>query len=91
MRDECNEPVDEWFELTRANYLVLPRLVLQSAPVEWQRRFVECLEELHEMFGDVPKQGQYTVYLRREDGRFFKDDPLADYRHGRPLTPTVAV
>lgn len=48
-----DEPVHTWFELTYANYLVLPRSVLQSMPAWWQRRFVEMLEQLHGAYGQL--------------------------------------
>ena len=41
---ETQEPIHEFFELSYAHYLVLPRSLLQSMPVEWQKRFVECLD-----------------------------------------------
>ena len=88
---EHDEPIHDWFELTYANYLVLPRSVLQSAPVWWQKKFVQLLEELHPMFGDIPQSGKYEVHLRGEDGRY-KEDDLADYERGRrriPMDKTV--
>ena len=39
-------PVHAWFELSYAQYLTVPRTALQSMPIEWQERFVACLEEL---------------------------------------------
>jgi hypothetical protein len=32
------ELIHNWFELTYAQYLTIPRSILQSMPVEWQRR-----------------------------------------------------
>jgi hypothetical protein len=83
-----NEPIHGWFELSYASYLVLPRSILQSAPVEWQRRFVECLNELEEMFGDVPKDGTYEVTLKNDDGKFIHDE-LRDYERGRRVIPMI--
>ncbi len=77
-----DEPIHEWFELSYANYLVLPRAILQSAPPDLQRRLRTCLEELHEMFGDIPEDGAYRVSLRSDSGRFMRDG-LADYERGR--------
>jgi hypothetical protein len=77
------EPIHAWFELTYSSYLCLPRSVLQSAPVEWQRRFVLCLRELDAMFGHLEGLGDYDV--RRKDpvsGRYLPD-PLARYDRGR--------
>jgi hypothetical protein len=82
-----NEPIHGWFELSYAAYLVLPRSVLQSAPVEWQRKFVECLNELEEMFGDkVPMEGVYEVHLRSDRGVFI-EDVYRDYERGRRVIP----
>lgn len=51
----AEEPADihHWFELSYANYLVLPRAVLQSMPVWWQQRFVAMLDELHAAYGTL--------------------------------------
>lgn len=76
------EIIHGWFGLSYASYLVLPRSILQSAPVEWQKKFVDCLEELGEMFGCVPKDGTYEVQLRNDDGRYMHD-VFQDYERGR--------
>lgn len=82
-----DEPVHLWFNLTYASYLVLPRTALQSMPLDWQRRFVECLEELDALVGeDIPGEGTYQVYLRNSRGRFI-EDPLRDYQRGRRRIP----
>lgn len=83
---EHEEPIHDWFGLSYAHYLVLPRSVLQSAPVVWQKNFVRCLEELHIMFGDIPQSGKYEVHLRGGPGRY-KEDDLADYERGRRRVP----
>lgn len=79
---ESNEPVHEGFELTYANYLVLHRTLMQSMPVEWQRRIMTCVEELNEAFGHVPQPYGYLVQARDADGRFVKD-PVPHYNRGR--------
>ena len=77
------QPIHEWFGLTYSNYLVLPRSILQSMPVDWQDRFVSCLREADEAvsgMGDMPDQ--YTVQARDGAGRFIHDDS-SDYSRGR--------
>ena len=37
-------PIHWYFGLSYANYLVLPRSVLQSMPIKWQEDFVKLLE-----------------------------------------------
>lgn len=83
-----NEAIHGWFELSYANYLVLPRSVLQSAPPEWQRKFVSLLEELEKMFGKVPEDGHYVVSLK-DDHNHFIHDTFKDYQRGRRQIPTI--
>lgn len=84
-----HEAVHRWFELTYANYLVMPRSVLQSMPDEWQAKFVKLMEEAFEMFGGLPWP-DYTVQAR-QGGRFIKD-PIPHYNRGRTrIEPTPYV
>lgn len=83
-----SEAVHEWFELSYAQYLTIPRSVLQSMPDEWQERFVACLKELDETIDWRPESGsRYFVDLRiiKDDGgRGVRvHDPLMDYQRGR--------
>lgn len=90
------EPVHEWFGLTYAQYLTIPRSVLQSMPLAWQKRFVKCLEDLDEAIDWRPETGTYRVRLfeivegfNEEEQEFVSDwgreldDPLQDYERGR--------
>jgi hypothetical protein len=77
------EPIHTYFELSYAQYIAIPRTVLQSMPVEWQVRFVECMTELDEL---IDWRQNYYVYLRDDKGRF-TSDPLADYDRGRRQLP----
>lgn len=76
-----DEPVHEWFGLSYAAYLVLPRSVMQSMPVEWQRQMVALLEEADESLGHLYGANEYDVRLVVDGKR--RLDPLADYRHSR--------
>lgn len=76
------DAIHEWFELTYAEYLTIPRSVLQSMPEEWQSRFVALLEELDEAIDWRPNEGRYRVQLRNRSGRIVTD-PLRDYQRGR--------
>jgi hypothetical protein len=71
-----------WFELSYAQYLTIPRSVLQSMPSGWQERFVACLNELDETIDWRPKAGRYWVQLKDGSGRY-TEDPLMDYERGR--------
>lgn len=76
-----DEPIHEWFGLSYAQYLTIPRTVLQSMPVDWQHRFVTCLSEIDAAFAWMP-EGEYHVRLRGDNGHY-QHDPLADYERGR--------
>ena len=72
--------VHGWFGLSYAQYLTIPRSVMEAMPGPWQRRFVELMRELNETFDWLPEGGQYWVELRDSEGHF-KYDPLREYRH----------
>lgn len=78
--------IHSWFELTYAQYLTIPRTALQSMPLEWQDRFVRCLNELDVTLDWLPKGGQYWVKLKDGKGRYMSD-PLCDYERGRRRLP----
>lgn len=92
-----DRPVHEWFGLTYANYFVVPRVLLQEQPLDWQRRFIALMDEISDDLGKTP---EYMVlrdelgYLTKipddpedEDSRVTEvhigwPDPWADYRRG---------
>ena len=61
------DPIHEWFGLTYASYFVMPRVCLQSLPLEWQKRFVELMDEAYELCDEIP------------DYHVLRDDP--EYTH----------
>ena len=84
------EPIHDWFELTYAQYLTIPRSVLQSMPVEWQARFVKCLQELDDAIDWRPKEGRYWVVLAGEEFYSLEQelpDEFRDYERGRRRIP----
>lgn len=83
---DTNEPIHEYFGLSYANYLVLRRSVLQSAPLEWQQRFVKMLEELEELFGQENLDGRFVVSHRDAKNRASLD-PIPHYERGRTRIP----
>lgn len=69
-----------FFELSHANFLVLPRVALQSMPVEWQYKFFALVEELQNSI-EFPEgyTGQFAITMR-DNGRYVKH-VLPHYRH----------
>lgn len=78
--------VHTWFELSYAQYLTIPRSVLQSMPDGWQERFTRCLQELDDLIDWRPKDGKYWVQLKDRHGRY-REDPFMDYQRGRRRIP----
>ena len=79
-------PVHEYFGLTYASYLVLPRRAIQSMSWQWQEKFTKLMHEYEEDLGHVyDEEGPvYSVTRKNRSGRFIRD-PLAQYRHKEPL------
>lgn len=84
--ERFDEPIHEWFELSYAQYLTVPRSVLQSMPKEWQDRFVKCLVELDKKIDWRPREGRYWVKLKDDKGINIHDS-LMDYERGRRRVP----
>lgn len=72
-------PMWDWFGLSRASYLVVPRLGMQAMPTDWQDRMIALLDELHA--AGMSSKGKYRVSRINNRGRFIAD-PWADYRRG---------
>lgn len=73
-------PINDWFELSYAQYLTIPRSALQSMPYKWRETFSRCLDELDDSIDWRPKEGRYWVSLKNNKGKY-KHDPLMQYRH----------
>lgn len=51
--DRSSGPVHAYFGLTYANFLVIHRAQLQSMPLDWQKQFVELLEDLNAAYAHL--------------------------------------
>lgn len=78
VQHEC--PIHLFFELSYAQYLTIPRSILQAMDPEWKERMAKCLNELDETFNWRPSEGKYWVQLKNDLGMYVKD-PLMEYRH----------
>ena len=83
-----SEPMHDWFSLSYASYLVIPRTILQSCTPENQQRLVDALDAIYDetqanMEEQWPHEAVIEVKLKDSaTGRYRKDD-LADYQRGR--------
>lgn len=78
--EESDEPIHLWFELSYAQYLTVPRSIMEAMPIEWQRKMALLLEELDDTYAWRPNEGRYWVRLKNDKGHFVHD-PLMEYRH----------
>lgn len=78
--EDSGEPIHLWFELSYANYLTIPRSVLEAMPSDWQVKMACLLEELDRTIDWRPEEGRYWVQLKDANGRY-RSDPLSNYRH----------
>lgn len=89
-----DDPIHLWFGLSHAQYLTVPRSVLQSIPAEWQEKFVALLDEMESKI-DSSVSGTYHVELRELNDTGTGNlrwgnklnDPFADYERGRRRIP----
>jgi hypothetical protein len=62
-----HDAIHKHFGLSYANYLVIPRTLLQSMPDAWQTQFVALLKALEDAFAHVPQADVYDVTAGKED------------------------
>lgn len=63
--EQQDGPVHSFFGLSYSSYQVVPRVLAQSMPHEWQARFVQCMEEMQQAFGYLGDIG-YDVRTAEE-------------------------
>ena len=82
------EPIHDWFSLSYASYLVIPRTILQSCTPENQQRLVDALDAIYdETLANMDEQWPHeaVIEVKLKDcatGRYRKDG-LANYERGR--------
>lgn len=80
MKDGGHEKLWEWFELSYASFLIMPRVLMHSMPDEWQGKMADLLDEYDNTFPNQPNIG--TTVRATKDGKLAKmPEWLIDYRH----------
>lgn len=51
-----DEPIHDYFELSHATHLVMPRTILQSMPVWWQQEFVRLMRKYDQACQGLPEE-----------------------------------
>lgn len=84
--DPPTGPVHGWFGLSYASWMVLPRTLLQSMPIEWQASLVRLMDELERSASaaGVVIPERFRVHVLDTNGRFVAS-PFPHYKHAPNL------
>jgi len=87
-----SELMEQFWSISRAEYLTVPRSIIQLMPVEWQNKLARLMEEMDNTV-DWHPEGEESYWVELGT-RYFEDendgegqilsvpDPLQEYRHG---------
>lgn len=90
-------PLHGWFGLSYSSYFVMPRLAMESLPVDWQNRFIALMDEAEDtgmetpsyhVLRDDPEYTKVEKYDSEDDASrdyiftAMREDPWANYRRG---------
>ncbi len=77
-------PMHYWFSLSYSSFLVVPRTIIQSMPVEWQERLLALINEANEATRGTEYEDNRSYSVQaREDGMFV--EMLPHYRRAPVL------
>lgn len=87
--------MEMFWGMGRANYLTIPRSIIQEMPVEWQDTLADLMFELDETVDWRPKDSKryFCIILDEENQDKIDEvfegsaihDPLSEYKHGNEL------
>lgn len=76
------EKLWQWFGLSRASFLTVPRVLMHQMPDEWQDKMSDLLNEYNDTFPNVYKIDMSASVTFKREGKFCSaPDWLLDYRH----------
>lgn len=71
----------DWFGLSYASFLVLPRVLMHEMPIEWQDKMAALLHEYDETFDTSSVCHSVTVSAKDKNNRFVKlPEYILNYR-----------
>ena len=72
----------DWFGLSYASFLVLPRVLMHEMPIEWQDKMAALLNEYDETFDTSSVCHSVAVRAKDKNNRFMKMPKyILNYRH----------
>lgn len=79
---ESNNPLWNWFGLSYASWLTLPRVLMHEMPTDWQRKMAELLHEWDDTWDYGKMEGIPYVSFKDEAGKYMHIPFwLKNYRH----------
>lgn len=78
---EGNERLRMWFGLSYAGFAVLPRVLMEDMPDEWQGRMAALLEEYDAAFPGLTKEPGFVVRSARQGEMIPVSEHLKNYKH----------
>ena len=77
-----NDKLWGWFELSRASFLTMPRVLMHAMSDEWQGKMADLLNEYDDTFPNQPDIGTTVRATKNNPYRLVKmPEWLLDYRH----------
>ena len=71
-----------WFGLSYASFLTIPRVLMHEMPDEWQEKMCDLLEEYQAMYPNQPDVGTTVRFTEPYGGKLIKGPKwLLNYRH----------
>ncbi len=81
MTEPRSNAIHDWFGLTYASHLVVPRMIMQEMPAVWQEKMVALLNEMNNYHRAVPSDlWCFKVFLQGKRGRTAAS-PWVNYRY----------
>lgn len=80
--DDPEGNTQEYFGLSRSQWLVLPRVALQSMSPEWQSEFFKRVRQIDETL-EFPQgyTGNFMVTMKDKNNHIFVKHVIPHYRH----------
>lgn len=82
-RGEGHAELWGWFGLSRAAFLVLPRVLMHEMPDEWQARMAALLDEYDRAFPRQPDLRTRVQAVSADGKRTSMPEVFLNYRHPR--------
>lgn len=83
MNNSYRKDLQTWFGLSRASFLVMPRVAMMQMPKEWQEQMSELLHQYDETI-NTSAFGVHSCFVtvKDENNKFMKmPEELVNYRH----------